>query len=185
MVAASILPVALYKNKLYFLFGLENEFEDSAPGWSDFGGKVDGNEDIYTAALREGKEELTGILGEEKDIDELIQKGKLYRITHGTYHIHIFKMEYDPNLPKYYENVHDFLWNTLDKNILHKTCFEKEKIKWFSEQEMVKQKGSFRHFYQEIIDLIHKELPEIKKHYKLTKKKKSIKKKSKKNVKIL
>ena len=93
-------------------------------------------------------------------------------------------MEYDPNLPKYYENVHDFLWNTLDKNILHKTCFEKEKIKWFSEKEMMKQKGSFRKFYQEIIELIHKELPELKKHYKLTKKRKSIKKKTRKNVNI-
>ena len=129
MVAASILPVALYKNTLYFLFGLENEFEKSAPGWSDFGGGVDSNENIYDAALREGKEEMTGILGKEKDIDDMIKKGKLYRITHGTYHIHIFKIDYDPNLPKYYQNVHDFLWNTLDKNTLHKTCFEKEKIK--------------------------------------------------------
>jgi hypothetical protein len=180
MVAASILPVALYKNQLYFLFGLENEFEDSAPGWSDFGGGVDKNENIYNAALREGKEELTGILGKENDIDELIKKGKLYKLTHGTYHIHIFKMDYDPNLPKYYENVHDFLWNTLDKNILHKTCFEKEKIKWFSEKEMLKEKGSFRHFYQDIIDLIYKELPEIKKHYRITKRKKTIRKTKKK-----
>lgn len=181
MVAASILPVAIYNNTLYFLFGLENEFEESAPGWSDFGGRVDGNETIYDAALREGKEELTGILGKETDIDALIKKGKLYQITHGTYHIHIFKIDYDLNLPKYYKNMHDFLWNTLDKDTLHKTCFEKERIKWFSEKELIKKKGSFRHFYQDIIDIIHKKLPELRRYYKKSIKHKKTIKKSKKN----
>ena len=40
MVAGSILPVAYYKNKLYFLFGKENPMEDSSKGFSDFGGGV-------------------------------------------------------------------------------------------------------------------------------------------------
>ena len=38
MVAGSILPITIYKNKLYFLFGKENSMEDSSKGWSDFGG---------------------------------------------------------------------------------------------------------------------------------------------------
>jgi hypothetical protein len=85
-------------------------------------------------------------------------------------------MEYDPNLPKYYKNMHDFLWNTLNKETLHKTCFEKEKIRWFSEKELMKEKGKFRHFYREIIDVIHKQLPELKRYYKSKKNKKMIKK---------
>lgn len=32
MVASAILPVAMYKNKLHFLFGKENPNEESAPG---------------------------------------------------------------------------------------------------------------------------------------------------------
>ena len=45
MVAASILPITIYQNKLLFLFGKENELEDSAKGWwSDFGGRVNKNE---------------------------------------------------------------------------------------------------------------------------------------------
>ena len=60
MVAGSILPVAIHKNQLYFLFGKENPMEDSAKGWSDFGGKMENGETPYTAALREGSEELTG-----------------------------------------------------------------------------------------------------------------------------
>ena len=38
MTASSLLPVTIYKGKLYFLFGKENELEDSAKVFSDFGG---------------------------------------------------------------------------------------------------------------------------------------------------
>ena len=54
MVAGSILPIAIYKNQLYFLFGKENPLEDSAKGWSDFGGKMEPGETPYKAAMREG-----------------------------------------------------------------------------------------------------------------------------------
>jgi 8-oxo-dGTP pyrophosphatase MutT (NUDIX family) len=56
MVAGSILPVTIHKNKLYFLFGKENPLEDSAKGWSDFGGGVEAGETPYQTALREGGE---------------------------------------------------------------------------------------------------------------------------------
>ena len=35
---AGILPTTIHKGKLYFLFGKEGKHEDSAPGFSDFGG---------------------------------------------------------------------------------------------------------------------------------------------------
>lgn len=44
MVAGSILPVTIHNGKLYFLFGKESPMEDSAKGWSDFGGRVDPGE---------------------------------------------------------------------------------------------------------------------------------------------
>ena len=53
MVAGSILPVTIHNNELFFLFGKENPMENSAKGWSDFGGRVDAGETPYTAALRE------------------------------------------------------------------------------------------------------------------------------------
>jgi predicted NUDIX family NTP pyrophosphohydrolase len=72
MVAGSILPITIHNNKLYFLFGKENPMEDSAKGWSDFGGRVDAGETPFTAALREGGEELTGFLGNNnKEIVEI------------------------------------------------------------------------------------------------------------------
>jgi hypothetical protein len=35
---AGILPTTIHNGKLYFLFGKEGKYEDSAPGFSDFGG---------------------------------------------------------------------------------------------------------------------------------------------------
>jgi hypothetical protein len=38
MGAAGILPATIRNGKLWFLFGKENKYEKSAPGFSDFGG---------------------------------------------------------------------------------------------------------------------------------------------------
>ena len=154
MVAGSILPVTIHNNKLYFLFGKENPMEDSAKGWSDFGGGVEANETPYSTAMREGGEELTGFLGDGKEIKKLIHKnGGIYKIQHNDYHVHIFFLEYDENLPKYYNHNHRFLWERMDKNVLSKTkLFEKIEINWFSIEDMKTRKGEFRKFYQEIVD---------------------------------
>lgn len=154
MVAGSILPVSIHNNKLYFLFGKENSMEDSAKGWSDFGGGVEKGETPYTTAMREGGEELTGFLGDGKNIKKLIKKnGGVYKIQHNTYHSHLFFLEYDENLPKYYNQNHRFLWERMDKQLLSKTkLFEKIEIGWFSIEDMKKRRSEFRGFYQEIVD---------------------------------
>lgn len=167
MVAASILPVTIYKNELLFLFGKENEMEDSAKGFSDFGGGVETGESIYETALREGSEELCGFLGDKKQLNQMIKKnGGTHRIAFGSdnkaYHVHIFFMEYDENLPKYFTNHHRFLWERMDKNMLNNSkFFEKQEIKWFSLKDIQKNKKEFRSFYREIVDLIIKETPKI------------------------
>ena len=56
---AGVLPTTILNGKLYFLFGKENQYEDSAPGFSDFGGGTDNNEKFLETAVREGGEELT------------------------------------------------------------------------------------------------------------------------------
>jgi len=154
MVAGSILPVTIYKNKLYFLFGKENSMEDSAKGWSDFGGGCENGESPFKTAMREGGEELTGFLGDGKHIKSLIKKsGGTYNITHNTYHVHMFFLEYDENLPKYYNQNHKFLWERMDHQVLNDSkLFEKIEINWFSLEDMKKRKKDFRQFYQEIVD---------------------------------
>ena len=154
MVAGSILPVALHKGKLYFLFGKENPMEDSSKGFSDFGGRADGKETPYDAAMREGGEELTGFLGDEKEIRARIRKsGGVYPIVVDTYHVHIFAIEYDENLPKYYNRNHQFLWNRMDKKLLNESkLFEKIEIQWFTLDQMRSRKSEFREFYQKMVD---------------------------------
>jgi len=157
MVASSILPVTIHNDKLYFLFGKENPMEDSAKGWSDFGGRVDKGETLFKTALREGSEELSGFLGSPNELKKMIKKnGGTYNMTtEQKYNIHIFYFPYDENLPKYYNQNHLFLWNKMDKNVLNDSkLFEKIEIGWFSIEDMKRRRSEFRGFYQEITDKI-------------------------------
>ena len=166
MVGSSILPVAYYKNQLYFLFGKENPMEDSHRGFSDFGGGIEPGEDIIKTAIREGSEETTGFLGNEKQLKKMIKKnGGTYQINHNDrYFVNIFCMEYDECLPKYYNQNHQFLWKKMDKELLNKSkLFEKIKIDWFTPEQMKLHKNKFRKFYREIVDKMLLELPKIKK----------------------
>lgn len=164
MVAGSILPVAIHNNQLYFLFGKENKFETSAPGWSDFGGGCENGETPYKTAMREGAEELTGFLGNSSDIKKLIKKnGGIYKIINNDYHIHIFVMKYDPNLVVAYNNNHNFLWKKMNNNLLSKTkLFEKSEIQWFSVSDMKKKRSKFRCFYKNAVDKILMDIDNIK-----------------------
>lgn len=168
MVGSSILPVAFYKNQLYFLFGKENPMEDSAKGFSDFGGGNEKGESLYDTAIREGGEELTGFLGYGKDLENLVNKyGKIYKINHkDQYHVHVFLMDYDKNLPQYYNNNHRFLWERMNKTILNESkLFEKIEIDWFTTKMMKNRKNEFRPFYREIVEHILEDVPMIKKTF--------------------
>jgi len=164
MVAGSILPVSIHDNKLYFLFGKENPLEDSAKGWSDFGGGLEKGETPFQTALREGGEELTGFLGNGKQLAKHIKKhGGTYHIENNKYHSHLFFFPYDENLVKYYNQNHTFLWERMDHHLLKKTkLFEKIEIGWFSIDDMKRRKSEFRSFYQTLVDMIIMEEPKIR-----------------------
>jgi hypothetical protein len=181
MTGSSILPVSIHNGKIFFLFGKETELEKSAKGFSDFGGGIEKGESIYDTAMREGAEELTGFLGNSDEIRNYIKThGGIYPINYkNQYYTHIFVIDYDENLPKYYNQNHHFLWNRMDKRELQKTkLFEKIEIKWFSTQEMKTKIKEFRSFYQDIVTQILREIPNIKKF--IIKSKSKSKSKSKK-----
>ncbi len=167
MVGSSILPACIHKGKLHFLFGRENSLADT-PGWSDFGGGVDSGENVFEAALREGGEELTGFLGGPTQISRLIKRGggalKL-KSREGEYYIHIFMMPYSEDLVAYYNNNHAFLWNRMNKKMLNNTkLFEKIEIKWFSVDQMRRERNHFRNFYRAITDMLADEEFRIRAH---------------------
>jgi hypothetical protein len=71
-------------------------------------------------------------------------------------------MQFDENLPKYYNQNHRFLWEKMDSKLLNESkLFEKIEIDWFSVDEMKRRKKEFRNFYQEIIDLFLKDIKNI------------------------
>jgi len=171
MPGSSILPVAVHNNKLYFLFGKENSLEESAPGFSDFGGGIEKGETAFETAIREGGEELTGFFGSSSQIKRHIkQSGGCYAFTHTNaknsaqnYTVHVVQYKYDANLPKYYNNNHHFLWNKMNRQFLKSTkLFEKIEIEWFCEDELKNRMSEYRPFYREVINMLLLKLPEIK-----------------------
>jgi hypothetical protein len=90
-------------------------------------------------------------------------RGGIYKLSHGDYHIHIFLMKYDENLPCYFTNHHKFVWDRMDKNILNDSkYFEKQEIRWFSTEDMIRGRKLFRNFYREIVDHILSDIHNIK-----------------------
>ena len=166
---AGILPTTIHNNKLYFLFGKENQYEKSAPGFSDFGGGTDNSETFLETAVREAGEELTGFLGNDNDIRKLLRKYGTYNIDHKTdghktYRMHIFPFNYDEHLPFYYNNNQRFLQKRLDPNVIKSTkIFEKAEISWICIDDLKKMRSQFRHYFQNIVDMILNQKDSIRK----------------------
>jgi len=184
---AGILPTTIYNNKIYLLFGKENKYEDSASGFSDFGGGTDNKETYFQTAIREGTEELTGFLGSSTDLKHMLKKNGYFPIDYksegfSNYRTHLFPYVYDDRLPLYYNNNQQFLQKHLDPSIIRKTkIFEKEKIEWFCIDDLLKRKKEFRCYFQHIIDIIYREKEAIMIFLKKAKLEKPVYKKTRKN----
>ena len=157
---AGILPTTIHNGKLYFLFGKEGKYEDSAPGFSDFGGGTDNSETFLETAVREAGEEFTGFLGNDADIRKMLRRCGTYNIDyktngHKTYRMHIFPFEYNQWLPYYYNNNQRFLQKRLSPIIFKTTkIFEKAEIKWVPVDDLKKMRPKFRSYFQNIVDMM-------------------------------
>ena len=167
---AGILPTTIHNGKLYFLFGKENQYEDSASGFSDFGGGTDNNENYLETAIREGGEELTGFLGTDAELKKILKRYGTYNIdyksdnpNYSTYRMHIFPFDYDEKLQLYYNNNQRFLQKRLDPSVIKKSkIFEKEEIRWVCVDDILKMRSQFRSYFQNIVDIVYKERNNIK-----------------------
>jgi len=185
---AGILPTTIHNGKLYFLFGKEGKYEDSAPGFSDFGGGTDNSETFLETAVREAGEEFTGFLGNDSDIHKLLKNHGTYDIDyktdgHKTYRMHIFPFEYNHWLPYYYNNNQRFLQKKLSPNIFKTTkIFEKDELRWICVDELKKMRPQFRSYFQNIVDMMLNQKESIKyfinKSHKKSTKKKTLRKKN-------
>lgn len=146
-----ILPVAIHKGNLYFLFSREYiNSKDDGGLWSDFGGSKEKNETFFQTALREGYEESDKIIGSKNTIKNLM-KNSLQEITINGYRTYVVLIDYNKGLPKKFRN--RFL--NVKENKPHLLCkkglYEKDMIKWYSYNDIKKNFSEFRPFYKNIV----------------------------------
>lgn len=164
-----LLPTCLHNGKLYFLFGKENKYEKSAPGFSDFGGGTEVGETPFQTATREAVEELTGFIGSVSHVRSKLA-GKKFWIdylpeNHTPYRTYIYPMAYDERLPHYFNNNRAFLGTKLTKKVITETrIFEKEVVRWICIDELDKLRPTFRFFYGHTLDELMKQKDAIKKY---------------------
>ena len=150
-----ILPVSKHKNTIYFLFGLESE-DDKL--WSDFGGSTIGREMPFQTAIREGYEELNGLLGNVNDLKRRVSNNLVIELCdddfNPKYTTFLFTLPYDNLLPVYFNNQHAFIKENLPHIVNKKGFFEKSKIQWMTFSDIKKNRHKFRVFYRNVIDNI-------------------------------
>lgn len=157
---AGILPVTLYRGCIYILLGQERH--DLL--WSDFGGsteiKNNKREYPFITAIREGGEELNGILGVNKQLEFLVKNNQLTIIKddNGDYVTFLFRMHYSNDLIKDFDKSNIFAETYLKDKVVerHNGLFEKVKIEWIKLDDLKKEKyrNKMRHWYLPYLDAI-------------------------------
>ena len=155
MPGAGILPVAFHKNKIYFLFGRENKYNDT-PGGSDFGGGIEKGESIMEANLREIEEETCGFIQSEEIIESIYRNGKLlFTMSPGgrKYTTTLVKIQYDERLPYYFNKTRSTINKYVNPKIIKtNVIFEKDQLVWISMEEI--RRLSYRSFYWNMIQIL-------------------------------
>ena len=151
-----VLPVAIHKGKLYFLFSREYiNSKDDGGLWSDFGGSKDNDETYFETALREGYEESDKIIGSKNNIKKLM-KNSIQQITINGYRTYVVLINYDKDLPKKFRNKFLYIKENKPHLLCKKGLYEKDMIKWYSYQDIKKNFDKFRPFYKNIVRTILK-----------------------------
>ena len=149
-----ILPVAIHKGNLYFLFSREYiNSKDDGGLWSDFGGSKEKNETFFQTALREGYEESDKIIGSKNTIKNLM-KNSLQEITINGYRTYVVLIDYNKGLPKKFRNKFLYIKENKPHLLCKKGLYEKDMIKWYSYNDIKKNFNGFRPFYKNIVRTI-------------------------------
>jgi hypothetical protein len=157
MVGSGVIIVALHKNKVYYLFGKEGSMErDKNCHWGDFGGSAKTGEDLLDTTTREGAEELNGFFGSKHDFEKYILKNKVDEIAYDKRYTYLVRADYDEKLPYYFNNNYKFICEYLKGHVQHPTngLFEKSEIRWFTIDDLKRERNIFRDYFRNIIDIV-------------------------------
>ena len=164
-----MIPVALHDGKLYFLFGQENDgIKDASKNqdWGDFGGSAKPGESEMDTCVREGAEELNGFFGNKRDFRALLLKNQVLKLTYDTRVTHLMRADYDERLPFYFNNNYRFIKETSNLRAIaahpENGYFEKSHVRWFTLEDLKRERGAFREYFRNFLDMIQYRAPEIR-----------------------
>jgi hypothetical protein len=147
---AGILPISIYKGKVYLLLSREVCGRDKGL-YSDFGGTREKNETIIQTAVREAYEESNGFLGNKQDIYNLIKNNLVTTISIDNYTTYVVEIKYDRKLLRYFRN--NFMYSKkVDRDMICKEgYYEKDKLQWVKIPNIYKFSSELRPFYRKIL----------------------------------
>ena len=169
MGGGGVIPVALHNGKLHFLFGQENDIIKDASknqDWGDFGGSAKPGESEMDTCVREGAEELNGFFGNKRDFRALLLKNQLLKLTYDTRVTQLMRVDYDERLPFYFNNNYRFIKETSNLRAIaahpDNGYFEKSHVRWFTLEDLKRERGAFREYFRNFLDMIQYRAPEIR-----------------------
>ena len=148
---SGILPVTIIKGSILFLLGREQNHNNY---WCDFGGSSNLNESVFKTAIREGYEEMDGLLGNKKTLSKLVSKNLICSFNTDRYITYLFYVNPNKliNMEYYFNNHRKFLE---DENLMiniKEGLFEKNKVKLFSKNDLILNYNHIRPFYKDIVN---------------------------------
>ena len=169
MGGGGVIPVAMHGGKLHFLFGQENDVIKDASkdqDWGDFGGGSKPGESETDTCVREGAEELNGFFGNKRDFRALLLKNQLLKLTYDTRVTQLMRVDYDERLPFYFNNNYRFIKETSNLRAIaahpDNGYFEKSHVRWFTLEDLKRERGAFREYFRNFLDMIQYRAPEIR-----------------------
>ena len=164
-----MIPVAMHDGKLHFLFGQENDvIRDASKNqdWGDFGGSAKPGESEMDTCVREGAEELNGFFGNKHDFRALLRKNQIIKLTYDTRVTYLMRVDYDERLPIYFNNNYRFIKETSNLRAIaahpENGYFEKSHVRWFTLEDLKRERGAFREYFRNFLDMIQYRAPEIR-----------------------
>ena len=169
MGGGGVIPVAMHDGQLHFLFGQENDVIKDATknqDWGDFGGSAKPGESEMDTCVREGAEELNGFYGNKRDFRALLLKNQVLKLTYDTRVTYLMRVDYDDRLPFYFNNNYRFIKETANLRSIaahpENGYFEKSHVRWFTLEDLKRERGAFREYFRAFLDMIQYRAPEIR-----------------------
>lgn len=136
-----IVPYSINNGRIMYLLGREAQYTNWSEGnkWADFGGHRDNNESMKQTAVREGYEEIMGLITKEY-ISKRIKPNNVIESDETV--AFLIKIPYKKGLIKQFDNFYNYvLLNYTNKffvdAVMKKGLFEKDKIAWFSYEDII------------------------------------------------